>query len=73
MKTFEASSLIDRKMPPKDEIDFLFKKISFVSICEPAQISNFGNLLKIYISLILKLKRNSLNLIFNDTFARSYL
>jgi len=58
VKTFEASSWVDKKMSSKDDIDFLFKKISLVSICEPAQMCNFGNLLKIYISPIFIRKEN---------------
>jgi len=68
VKTFEASSLIERKMQLKDEIDFLFQtKLALYQIASQRKMSNFGNLLKIYISLILNLKKESEFIVFKTT------
>jgi len=68
VKTFEASSLIERKMQLRDEVDFLFQtKLAFCQIASQRKMSNFGNLLKIYISLIFNLKKESEFFVFKTT------
>jgi len=58
VKTFEASSLIEKKMRLPNEVNFLFQtKLALCQIASQRKMCNFGNLLKIYILLISNLKR----------------